>query len=82
MKKTYYPELGEKKPDMEIEAEYSYAGKYIVKTHELLKGMGIVFRELIDGDMASGLKFYVVTGKALDRLDKAGHSIALTLLLD
>jgi len=82
MRKTYWPEMGDKKPDCEIEAEYSNAGKYNAKTHELLTGRGIVFRELIDGDMASGLKRYVITEMALGRLDRAGYSIALALLLD
>jgi len=82
MIQTYYPELKDKMPDSEIDAEYSCAGKYNAKTHDLLTGMGIVFRELIDGDMTSGLKRYVITEKALHRLDKAGYSIALALLLD
>jgi hypothetical protein len=81
MIKTYWPELKDQKPDGEIEAEYGCAGKYNVKTCEMLTGRGIELREIINGDMISGLKRYLVTENALKRLGMV-YSIAQALYLD
>lgn len=78
---TYYPELGEAKPEAQIEARVSHYGKWYVKSPLVLKGRGIRKDEgHIDRD---GVKWftYHVTDLAFEKLE-AAHSISSECLLD
>lgn len=63
----YTPEMGQTKPDCQIEASLSYYGKhYQLKTHLDLKGRGITLKETRD----NGVKWYTVTRRAYDLLEQ------------
>lgn len=71
----FYPEMGDKTPEIKMEARPSVDGKhYIVDTPEELKGRGIVRRKTawIDGcqKQIEGWKSYRVTEKAYSELEK------------
>lgn len=76
MTKTYYPELGDKKPNGELTAEYGYGGKWNVKTELNLKGQGIKRRE-----EENVIIRYLVTEKALEKLRKE-YTIIEPIYLD
>lgn len=74
----YTPEMGEAKPDCQIEASLSYYGKhYHLKTHLDLKGRGITLNETRD----NGVKWYTVTRRAYDLL-KQQYTISYESRLD
>lgn len=68
----YHPEMGEKKPECQIEATLAWYGKhYFLKTDLELKGRGI--RKLEDD--------YIVTKKAFEKLESQ-YSISICSYLD
>ena len=83
---SYYPELGERKPEVKMEASLGYYGAhYYVDTPLDLKGRGIT---LLDASWVPGCqkevegwKSYRVTKKAFEKL-KAQYPIAMERLLD
>ena len=83
---SYYPELGERKPEVKMEASLGYSGShYAVDTPLDLKGRGIT---LLDASWVPGCqkevegwKSYRVTKKAFEKL-KAQYPIAMERLLD
>ena len=80
--RIYYPEMGEKKPEAQIEARISYGGrKWYLKTTLELKGRGI---SKDDGHIDRGdVKWftYHVTDLAFDKLD-AQYTISSETMLD
>lgn len=85
----YYPEMGEQKPQCQIEAERSYYGRhYHLRTPLSLKGRGIVFDGILESKNLSksaqyrlGWREYTVTKRAFDIL-KEKYSISMESLLD
>lgn len=83
---SYYPELGERKPEVKMEASLGYYGShYYVDMPLDLKGLGIT---LLDASWVPGCqkevegwKSYRVTKKAFEKL-KAQYPIAIERLLD
>ena len=74
----YTPEMGEAKPDCEIEASLSYYGKhYHLRTRLDLKGRGIELNETTP----DGVKWYTVTARAYEKI-KAAHTISYEMALD
>lgn len=84
---VYWPELGDRKPEMNMEASLSYNGThYFVDTPLELKGRGIM--EIVPACWAPGCKkdvegwrVYRVTKRAFEKL-KAQYPIAMEALLD
>ncbi len=83
---SYYPELGERKPEVKMEASLGYYGShYFVDTPLELKGRGIT--ELrpcwVPGcqKAVEGWRSYQVTKRAFEKL-KAQYSISMERLLD
>ncbi len=82
---TYHPEMGDKRPDVLIEARLGHYGKhYFVDTPLVLSGRGVkylgVFRG-IPGSRKEGWQQYKLTEAAFDRL-KEEYDIAYEMLLD
>lgn len=74
----YTPEMGQTKPDCQIEASLSYYGKhYHLKTRLDLKGRGITLNET----RQNGVKWYTVTRRAYDLLEKQ-YTISYESCLD
>lgn len=74
----YTPEMGQEKPDCQIEAQLSYYGKhYHLKTALELKGRGITKEE----DYSDGTHCYTVTRLAYEKLEKI-YTISYERLLD
>lgn len=75
---NYTPEMGEEKPDCQIEAQLSHYGKhYHLKTAIELKGRGITKDDYNYGD---GINRYTVTKLAYEKLQKLytiSHKCAL-----
>lgn len=87
MLKTYYSEMGEEKPQAQMEAN-NVLGSYFVKTPLEIKGRGIKYlntykaEELTkQGQYRVGWKRYKVTEKAFENLCKK-YNISFELLLD
>lgn len=83
---SYYPELGERKPEVKMEASLGYYGShYYVDTPLDLKGRGITLLDScwVPGCQkeVEGWKSYRVTKKAFEKL-KAEYPIAMERLLD
>lgn len=85
----YHPELGEAKPDAQIEASLSHYGNhYFLKTRLELKGVGIKFlKTLTSADLVPeaqdkiGTNEYWVTVRAFEKIKEA-HGVAYEMLLD
>lgn len=82
----YWPELGERKPEVKMEASLSYYGKhYIVDTPLELKGRGITENEAHwhkgSQKEREGWRSYTVTLRAYELL-KQKYPIAREALLD
>ena len=74
----YTPEMGQSKPDCEIEASLSYYGKhYHLRTRLDLKGRGITLTET----RPDGIKWYTVTARAYKKIE-AAHSVSYESALD
>ncbi|MCR5753647.1 MAG: hypothetical protein K6G30_02375 [Acetatifactor sp.] len=74
----YTPEMGQQKPDCQIEASLSYYGSYYhLKTALDLKGRGITLNEV----KPDGVKWYTVTKRAYELL-KNQYTISYKSLLD
>jgi hypothetical protein len=74
----YTPEMGQEKPDCQIEASLSYYGKhYYLYTNLELKGRGIT----PDGTDSKGRKCYRATMRAYKQLQET-YSISYESLLD
>jgi len=83
---VYYPELGDRKPEVKMEASLGYYGThYYVSTPLDLKGRGIVpqVAHWVPGcqKAVEGWKSYRVTKKAFEKL-KAQYPIAMEAVLD
>ncbi|MGO4945856.1 hypothetical protein ACTQ50_05555 [Blautia sp. Sow4_E7] len=86
---SYYPEMGEQKPDCQMEAILSYYGKhYFVDTPIQLKGRGITLVKQYTekdfcnaGDHRVGWFEYQVTTRAFEKL-KEQYSISMERCLD
>ena len=86
---TYYPEMGESKPEAQIEASMSYNGKhYFLYTPLTLSGRGVEHlgvyqsKDLVpQAQYKVGWNKYQVTRKAFDRI-KAEHAVSVQILLD
>ena len=86
---TYYPEMGETKPECQIEASRAYYGKHwFLDTPLELKGRGITLlrtytsKELTPaGQYKVGWHEYQVTERAFDKI-KAQYSVSIESLLD
>lgn len=73
----YTPEMGQAKPDCQIEAHLSYYGDhYFLKTREVLKGRGIRLDKT-----ENGINYYYVTTRAYNILETK-YSISYESLLD
>ena len=73
----YTPEMGDTKPECQIEASLSYYGKhYFLKTREVLKGRGITLDKT-----ENGINYYTATRRAYDLLE-AKYSISYESNLD
>lgn len=85
----YCPEMGEQKPDCQIEAQLSYYGKhYYLYTPLELRGKGIVMKGVLEennltasGKYRTGWLEYKVTERAFNRL-KEKYSISMESWLD
>ena len=77
---SYTPEMGEEKPDCQIEATMSYYGgsHYHLKTALELKGRGI---KKDDHDYGDGINRYTVTKLAYEKLQKL-YTISYRCALD
>ena len=76
---SYTPEMGEEKPDCQIEASRSYYGKhYHLKTVLELKGRGI---KKDDHDYGDKINRYTVTKLAYEKLQKL-YTISYRCALD
>lgn len=76
---NYTPEMGEEKPDCQIEARLSHYGKhYYLKTALELKGRGITKQS---GNYGDNLNRYKVTILAYEKLQKL-YAISYRCLLD
>lgn len=83
---VYYPELGDRKPKLKMEASLGYYGThYYVSTPLDLKGRGIVKLDAswVPGCQkdVEGWKSYRVTKKAFEKL-QAQYPIAMEAVLD
>lgn len=86
---SYTPEMGQQKPECQMEASLAYYGKhYFVDTPIELKGRGItLLRKYEEKDFCTpgnhkvGWYEYCVTKKAFEKL-KAEYSISMERLLD
>lgn len=86
---SYAPEIGQQKPNCQLEAQLSYYGKhYYVDSPIELKGRGITLvKQYKEGDFCKpgnyrvGWYEYRVTTKAFDKL-KSQYSISMERLLD
>lgn len=85
--KTYYPEMGEPRPDAEIEARIGHRGGWFITTPLALKGRGIKHLGTLTADQLTpegqrkvGWHDYRVTDTAMERL-QATHTISLAMLL-
>lgn len=86
---SYYPEMGEQKPDCKMEAQLSYYGKhYFVDSPIELKGRGITLVKRYSekdfckpGDYRVGWYEYQVTKLAFEKL-KEKYSISMEGVLD
>lgn len=86
---SYTPEMGQQKPECQMEASLAYYGKhYFVDTPIELKGRGItLLRKYEEKDFCTpgnhkvGWHEYCVTKKAFEKL-KAEYSISMERLLD
>lgn len=74
---SYYPEMGEKKPEAQIEARLSHYGKHwYLSTRLTLKGRGIKFvrtntaADMRPGSYRVGWNEYCVTELAFEKLCK------------
>lgn len=86
----YYPEMGDRKPNCQMEVRYAWAGKWTVKTppHIQLKGRGITFEQTYrpqdlthQAQHKVGWHVYTVTRKAIDKI-KEEYSVSMEILLD
>ena len=85
----YTPEMGDRKPECQIEAGRSYyGGHYLIDTPLELKGRGITFDRVLESKNLSksaqyrlGWREYTVTERAFDIL-KEKYSISMESLLD
>lgn len=76
---NYTPEMGEEKPDCQIEAQLSHYGNhYHLKTALELKGRGITKDS---GDYGDGLNRYAVTKLAYEKLQEL-YTISYRCALD
>ena len=76
---TYYPELGESKPVVDISATLSHYGRhYFLRTRLELSGRGV---KLEDVNAETGVRRYKVTTNAFDAI-KAKHAVGMQILLD
>lgn len=74
----YTPEMGETKPECQIEAQLSYGGRhYFLKTRLTLKGRGITLSSTDD----NGFNWYLVTYRAYELL-KQQYTISYESCLD
>ena len=74
----YTPEMGEQKPDCQIEAQLGYYGEhYYLKTALELKGRGIVREQ----EAENGKHWYRVTTRAYENL-KQIYTISRVMYLD
>lgn len=86
---SYYPEMGDAKPQAEIEASLSHYGKhYFLKTRLTLKGRGIKFLGTMTAETLTpqaqhraGTHRYKVTEKAYEKICRE-HSVSYEILLD
>ena len=85
---TYMPEMGQAKPEADIEARLCHYGKHYYLTSKVeLKGRGVTFRRTntadncVPGSSHIGQHEYCVTLKAYDRICKM-HSVSYEMLLD
>lgn len=85
----FYPEMGDQRPDGEIEASLSHYGKhYFLRTRLTLTGRGVRFRGTIkEGQVCGpraaqlvGLNEYEVTIAAFEKISQS-HSITMEMLL-
>lgn len=85
----YHPEMGEQKPQCQIEAARSYYGRHFhIYTPLQLKGRGIVFENVCDEKNTAksayykiGWNEYTVTVRAFDKLCEQ-YSVSQECLLD
>ena len=85
----YTPEMGQEKPDCQMEASHSYyGGHYFIDTPLELKGRGITFLKKYESkdfvnpnNRKVGWNEYRVTTKAFNKL-KEQYTISMELLLD
>jgi len=77
MLQTYYPEMGEARPEAQIEASLGHYGKHwYLRTDERLHGRGITYLGQLTADMMcgpradylAGMHKYRVTEAAFERL--------------
>lgn len=74
----YTPEMGETKPECQIEAQLSYGGRhYFLKTRLTLKGRGITLSSTDD----KGFNWYQATNRAYELL-KTQYTISYESCLD
>jgi hypothetical protein len=85
---SYAPEMGEAKPQAQMEVSYCYGGGHWIDTPLTLKtGRSIRFektyteKELIKGSYKVGWNLYYVTNNGLEMLE-AQYSISREALLD
>ncbi len=86
---VYTPEMGQSRPDCQMEAKHSYyGGHYYIETPMELKGRGITFCEKLQAgnlykssQYKAGWNRYKVTRLAYEKLEKQ-YSISMECLLD
>lgn len=85
--KGYCPEMGEKRPETQMEARLGHYGNhYYVDSKIKLKGRGVVFLEtytaavLVPGSRKIGWHHYKVTIRAFEKIT-AEHAVACEFLL-
>ena len=80
---SYYPEMGDKKPNTKIEASLAHYGKhYFLKTElELKTGRSIKFIDQTTSRDGKARNNYKVTIRAFEQLKKE-YSIGFEMLLD
>jgi hypothetical protein len=85
----FHPEMGEKRPEGQIEASLSHYGKhYFLRTRLTLAGRGVKFRGTIkEGQVCGpraatliGMNEYQVTTAAFEAIGKK-HSVTMEMLL-
>ena len=85
---VYYPEMGETKPEAQIEASLGHYGRHwFLRTPLTLKGRGITFRNTLTADQLTeqgqrlvGWNEYRVTEKAFESLREC-YTISTEALL-